>query len=153
MRGGDQMPLTVHLLQTAQQKAAQDACFLVLYIHRLHVRLSLGIDVGTFDASELEGHAGNSIGFLVQRDPFRRRWLTVRNATGGTVDVNALIVVGLGVVLAPIARIQRHHLRLGTGAGRDSSSNGSRCSTCDGWLLTPTATITWCSLSTGSWQL
>jgi hypothetical protein len=33
------------------------------------------------------------------------------------------------------------------------SSMGSRCSTSGGWLLTPTATITWWSLSTASWQL
>jgi len=35
----------------------------------------------------------------------------VRQAPGGDVGIDALIDAGLGVVLAPGARIHRHHIR------------------------------------------
>ena len=42
----------------------------------------------------------------------------------GDVGVDALIAAGLGVVLAPIARVHRHHLRQRTGCGRDALEHG-----------------------------
>ena len=48
----------------------------------------------------------------------------MRQAAGGDVGVDALIGAGLGVVLAPVARIHRHHLRPCTGRGRDALQHG-----------------------------
>ena len=48
----------------------------------------------------------------------------MRKAAGGDIRVDALIGAGLGVVLAPVARIHRHHLRPCTGRGRDALQHG-----------------------------
>ena len=64
MRGGDQVPLAIDLLYAAQQEAAQAACLLDLSVHWFDDRLALGIDLGTFLAAELAGHAGFGVGVL-----------------------------------------------------------------------------------------
>lgn len=48
----------------------------------------------------------------------------MRPAAGGGVRINALIAAGVGVVLTPVAGIQRDHVRQGTGAGSDPLQHG-----------------------------
>jgi hypothetical protein len=48
----------------------------------------------------------------------------MRQAAGGDVGVDALIGAGLGVVLAPVARIHRHHRGHLPGAGADALQHG-----------------------------
>jgi hypothetical protein len=96
VRGGDQCPLAIHLLQAPQQEPAQDPGFLDLPVHRLlerlllrrSLRLALGVDLGALLASALADHAG------------------------------------LGVVLAPVARVLRHHIRQCTNAVSDAPQHG-----------------------------
>ena len=67
---------------------------------------------------------GYGIGISGQRSSLRRRWLPVRQAAGGDVGINALIGADLGVLLAPVARIQRHHLGPCTGCCCDALQHG-----------------------------
>ena len=48
----------------------------------------------------------------------------MRESAGGDVGVDALICADLAVVLAPVARIHRHHRRQGPGAGSDLLQHG-----------------------------
>ncbi len=48
----------------------------------------------------------------------------MRQAAGSDVRINALFSAGLGDVLAPVARIHRHHRRQGPGAGSDPLQHG-----------------------------
>ena len=138
------MPLTVHLLRAPQQEATQTPGFFDLPVHRLHdrpllrrsLRLALGVDPGSLLASELAGHAGFGIGVPGQRSAFRRWWLAVRQPPGRDVGINTLISAQVGVALAPVARIQRHHIRQCAGAGSDPLQHGlqvSRVNQVDGW--------------------
>lgn len=153
VRGRDQVPFTIDLPKASQQETPQAPGFLYLPVHRLHGRLPLRVDRCSLFAPELAGHSGSGIGISEQRTPFRWKWLTMPQPTGGNVGVDALIAADLGVVLAPVPRIHRHHRGQFPGRRSDCCSIGSRCSTSGGWLLTPTATITWWSLSSASWQL
>jgi len=117
--GSDQVPLTVNFFQASQQKAAQASSLFDLSIHRLHDRFALGVDPRAHLASDLPGHQGSGIGISGYRAAFRRWQLAVGQTVGGDVRINALIAAGLGVVLAPVARIQCHHIRQRTGAGGD----------------------------------
>jgi len=62
VRGSDQVPFAVDLLQAPQQEAPQATSFLDLPIHRLHDRLALGIDFGSVLAPELARHGGSGVG-------------------------------------------------------------------------------------------
>jgi hypothetical protein len=70
VRGGDQVPLAIDLLQALQQEAAQAPDLLDLAVHRLYdclllrrsLRPALDVDPGSLLASELAGHAGFDIG-------------------------------------------------------------------------------------------
>ena len=73
MRGGDQVRLSVYLLNAAQQETPQAACLLDLAIHRFDDRLALGIDLGTLFAAKLARHAGFGVGALGKRAVFRRQ--------------------------------------------------------------------------------
>ena len=72
MRGGNQVPLAVHLLQAPQQKAPQTPTFLDLTVHRFHNRFALGVDPRSLLASELAGHADLAVGIFWERSAFRR---------------------------------------------------------------------------------
>ena len=44
VRGSDQVPSRIYVLQTLQQEAAQSSGFFDLTVHRLDDRLALGVD-------------------------------------------------------------------------------------------------------------
>ena len=48
----------------------------------------------------------------------------MRKAAGGDIRIDGLIGAVLGVVLSPVARIHRHHLRPCTGRGREAMQHG-----------------------------
>jgi hypothetical protein len=117
--GGDQVPLTVAFLQAAQEKGLQTTPFLDLSVHRFNdrsflrrsLRLAPGIDLAAVLAIELAGPRGSW---------HRHLWgaalaaaAVAARAGGGRWRCrhHALIDAGLGVVLAPVARIKRHHIR------------------------------------------
>jgi hypothetical protein len=60
----------------------------------------------------------------IDRAAFRRWRLAVGQAAGGNVGVDALIGGGLGVVITPVARVHRHHIRQRTGGGGDPLQHG-----------------------------
>ncbi len=62
VRGGDQMPHAVDFFKAPQLEVPQTPGFLDLTVHRLHDRFALGVDPGSFLASELADHAGSGIG-------------------------------------------------------------------------------------------
>ena len=109
--GSVQVPFGIGLLQASQQEPSQAPGFLDLAVYRLHDRHELGVDPGSFLAFELAGHARLEVGIFRHRSPSRRRRLVVRQAAGVDIGINPLIRAGLGVVLARVARIHRHHVR------------------------------------------
>jgi hypothetical protein len=81
------MPLGIHLLKAAQQVPPQAPGCLDLAVYRLRDRLALGMDLGSFLASELASHAGIE-GILRHRSQSRLRRLAVRQSADGDVGVN-----------------------------------------------------------------
>ena len=82
--------------------------------------LSPGVNLFPLLAAQLADHAAFGIEISGDRAPQGRRRLSVGQATGGDVGINASLLAALDVLLAAVARIRRHHSRQCTGIVGDA---------------------------------
>ncbi len=124
MRGRNHIQIDNKLHQADKQVVSQAPDLLAMQVLRLHDRLAQTVDRSYQLDSKLVCNAGSGIGFSGRQPPYRRQWLTIRQASGDDRRVDALIDAGLGVALAPIARIHRDHMRKFISRRRDALYHG-----------------------------